>query len=333
MLDMVLGLPEQMAEAAARSRGVKLGRPVKRGPVMVAGMGGSAIGADLARGLFWDEVPVSITTLRDYRAPAALDRSGLFVAVSYSGNTEETVTAFRDAVRARSRVVCITSGGTLAAQAARHGIPVVPVPGGLPPRAAVGHLFVSLLVTLERLGFCRSYDRDLAEAVGLAAERRAAWHRRAARLAGRLLDRLPLVYSTSRLLDPVADRWRCQLNENAKVMCHTSYLPEHNHNEIVGMGAPGLLAERSVVVGLLDRDTNPRTALRWRHLLAVTRGGYRQALALESEGRFRLARLVSLLMLGDLVSCELARLRGVDPLPVNRIDELKRRMARSRRQA
>jgi len=261
-----------------------------------------------------------------------LGQDGLFVAVSYSGNTEETLSAFSLALKRGCRTLGITSGGALAGLAARHGVPTILIPGGLPPRAALGYLFVSLLVALERLGLCRSYSKDLSEAVGLAASRRDEWHRQARRLASKLVDRLPLVYSTSRLLDPVAERWRCQINENAKVMCHSSFFPEHNHNEIVGMGEPRFMAKKSVLIGLFDKSTHPRTALRWRHVLAVTRGGYERVIELRSEGRSRLARMLSLVMLGDLVSCELARLRGVDPMPVTRIDELKRRMAQSRRQ-
>jgi glucose/mannose-6-phosphate isomerase len=150
---------------------------------------------------------------------------------------------------------------------------------------------------------------------------------RSRRLAGLLLNRLPVVYSTSRLLDVAADRWRCQLNENAKVLCHTSVLPEHNHNEIVGMGSPVPVARSTAIVTLRDRETHRRTRLRYRLLLDIVRGTYGRAVEIASDGRSRLERLFSLIMLGDLVSVELARLRRVDPMGVERIDELKRRLA------
>ncbi len=330
MLDLILGLPEQMAEAAVIARMARLGRRRRFDKVVVAGMGGSGISGDVARCLLSDVSPVPVFSCRDYTVPVAVTERTLFVAISYSGNTEETLTAFRQAMRRKCRMLAITSGGKLERAANRAGVPVIVVPGGLPPRAALGYLFVPLLVSLERLGVCRSHKRDLTEAVGLMAEHRKKWYNKAKPIARALLDQLPVVYSTSRLLDVVAERWRCQLNENAKVMCHTNVFPEHNHNEIVGMGAPEFLAERMVVVALLDRATHPRTRLRLRHALDVTQDGYVRVVRLESEGRSALARLFSLVMLGDLVSVELARLRGVDPMPVARIAELKRRMARRR---
>ena len=331
MLDMVMGLPEQMAEALERSGKARLGRIPRPQGVTVAGMGGSAIGGDLARDLLRTESPVPIATNRDYAVPASLGPRSLFVAVSYSGNTEETLSAYRAARRSGCTVAVISSGGRLAASARRSRLPLVTVPGGFPPRAALGHLFVSLLVLLERAGLLHRVERRVGEAVSGMVDRRQVWRRRAKLIAKRLRGRLPVVYSTTRLLDAVADRWRCQLNENAKVVCHTNRLPEHNHNEVVGMGRPGFLAERTAIVSLLDRGTHRRTALRLKNVLSIARGGYADALTLQSEGRGSLARMMSLVMLGDLVSVELAGQTGVDPLPVVRIDELKRRLARAKK--
>ncbi|MBM3314625.1 hypothetical protein FJY71_02110 [candidate division WOR-3 bacterium] len=181
---------------------------------------------------------------------------------------------------------------------------------------------------LDRAGIAKGLGRQVRRAAALLSARRAAWLRRARAVSARLVDRLPFVYSTSRLLDVVADRWRCQLNENAKTLCHTSLLPEHNHNEIVGMGCPEAVATRTVLLMLFDRGTHPRTARRMEHLLDITRSGYERALRLDAEGESEMERVFSLVMLGDMVSVELARRRGVDPLPVARIDELKRRMQR-----
>lgn len=330
MFEMVLGLPGQMAEAGLTARKAALGPRRRFDRVFVAGMGGSGISADIARGLLEQETAVPVAPCRDYTIPAAVTGDSLFIAVSYSGNTEETLAAFEQAAGRGCRMVAITGGGKLAEFAGRRGVPVVSIPPGLPPRAALGYLFASLLVTLERLGVCHSYRKDIEETVGLLERRKQAWRRRARSLAGIIRDRLPIVYSTSRLLDAVAERWRCQLNENAKVMCHVNAFPEHNHNEIVGMGAPEFLPKRSVVVALVDSGTHPRTRLRLGHVLDITRGTYARAVTLESNGESALARVFSLLMLGDLVSVELAALRGVDPMPVTRIDELKRRMARTK---
>ncbi|MBN2537357.1 bifunctional phosphoglucose/phosphomannose isomerase [candidate division WOR-3 bacterium] len=331
MLELVMGLPEQLAEAGTRC--LPAGIPGRRGwsTVVVVGMGGSAISGDIARSLMLDSCAVPVISCRDYDIPAAVTKRTLLVALSYSGNTEETLSAYRQAVGTGCRRVVVTSGGELARLARAEHDPVIAVPSGIPPRAALGYLLGSLLPVLEHAGL-GEFRGQLDEAVGLLAARRDAWRRRAVTLAARLVDRLPLVLSTSRLLDCAADRWRCQLNENAKVICHTSRLPEHNHNEVVGMGRPAELAQRTVIIGLLERETHPRTSLRLRHVLAIARDGYEQAVRLRAEGRSPLARVLSLSMLGDLVSVELARLTGVDPMPVRRIDKLKRRLARARRE-
>jgi len=226
--------------------------------------------------------------------------------------------------------MAITSGGKLGQSAAKAGYPVLAVPAGMPPRAALGHLFSTLLVCLERLGVCESQRRGLEEAVRLMRSRRSSWMGKARTIANQLDGRLPIVYSTSRMLDAVADRWRCQLNENAGVLCHTSSLPEHNHNEIVGMGRPDHPGRHVVVVALLDRETHPCTRFRLESVLDITNQAYQLAVRLESEGRSRLARIFSLVMLGDFVSIEVARRQGKDAMDIKRIDELKRRMAQKR---
>jgi glucose/mannose-6-phosphate isomerase len=200
----------------------------------------------------------------------------------------------------------------------------------MPPRAALGYLFSTLLVILERLGVCEGQQTGLEEVVRLMKRRRKTWLAEAKTIALHLAGRLPIVYSTSRMLDAVADRWRCQLNENAGVLCHTSTFPEHNHNEIVGMGRPRNPGRRNVVIALLDRETHSRTRFRLESVLDITGQSYEMAMRIESEGRSRVARVFSLIMLGDFVSVELARLLGKDAMEIERLDELKRRMAQKR---
>ncbi|UCG42824.1 MAG: bifunctional phosphoglucose/phosphomannose isomerase [candidate division WOR-3 bacterium] len=335
MLDLVLGLPEQMAEAEVNARRAGLGRRRRYSNVVVAGMGGSAISGHICRTLLAETNQVHVLVCRRYDLPALVTDKTLFVGISYSGNTEETLSATRHARKRGCDMVFITTGGRLGRMAKRMAVPVVGVPAGLQPRAALGHLCTSLLVALERLGICKSFKSALNEAVTLMVDRREAWLRQAGAIARKLDGNLPMVYGTSPLLEAVLDRWRSQLNENSEVMCHTSMLSEHNHNEVVGMGRPGWLARRSVIVALHDRSSPKQNRTRLAHVLDITRGGYREAIHVESEGRSALARVFSLIMIGDLVSVELAALRGVDAMPVERIVELKRRMAggkkRSRR--
>ena len=251
MLQLVMGLPDQIEQGAKAAcqlpvsdcRVSTANRQLSIGSrqfdaVAVAGMGGSGISARIVQGLMLDKLGVPFFVCNDYDIPAAITAKTLFVAVSHSGNTEETLSAYKQARARGCRIIAITHGGELGRMAGKAGYPVVAVPGGMPPRAALGYLFSTLLVTLERLGVCESQQRGLDEAVRLMRRRRKVWQGKARIVARHLAHRLPIVYSTSRMLDAVADRWRCQLNENAGVLCHTSLFPEHNHNEIVGMGRP-----------------------------------------------------------------------------------------------
>ena len=330
MLQLVMNLPDQIAAGAMSARAARVGRAGRFDAVAVAGMGGSGIGARIVQGLLFDRSALPVHVCNDYGIPAAVTAKALFVAVSYSGNTEETLSAYAQARRRGCRIIAITSGGELGRSAARAGYPVISIPVGMPPRAALGYLFSTLLVSAERLGVCESHRRGLGEAVRLMRARRRSWLVRARTMAKHINGRLTLVYSTGRMLDAVADRWRTQFNENAGVMCHTSYFPEHNHNEIMGMGQPKHPGRNTVVIALLDRETHARTRYRLESVLDINAETYHLAMRLESEGRSRLARILSLVMLGDLVSVELARLNGKDAMEVGRIDELKRRMAQKR---
>lgn len=331
MLELVTGLPKQLTAAEAIARQVDLGPRCDSRYVIVAGMGGSGIGAELVGGLVANKAKFVVVPCRDYSLPNVADSNSLCFVVSYSGNTEETLSAFADARRRRCRIVAITSGGRLAELAKKARLPVILVPSGLPPRAALGYLFAPLVVALQKLGLYQELGQELNRAADLLSRRQKSLHRKAKLIADCLRGQFPLVYSTTRLLDGVAERWRCQLNENAKVMCHTSSLPEHNHNEIVGMGRPIFLARHSVIVALLDSTTHPRTRQRLKHLLDIARGTFRHKFLVEITSGSELFRMLSLIMLGDLVSVELALRLGVDPMPVARIDELKRRMSLAKR--
>jgi glucose/mannose-6-phosphate isomerase len=202
----------------------------------------------------------------------------------------------------------------------------------MPPRAALGHIFAATLAVLEHSSICHGLSRLLPDTAWFLRRQQSALHHRAKFIARLLVNRLPVVYSLARATDAVADRWRCQLNENAGVMCHTSTLPEHNHNELVGMGQPAPFGRQAVLIVLVDRpDTHARTQRRLNSVLSVTRGSFSRIVRATSRGPTRLARVFSLIMLGDLVSVELARLRGKDAMEIDRIDRLKKLMARTRR--
>lgn len=328
MLDLIVGLPRMVAEAWVLPADPPV-RPMRPTAVVTLGLGGSGIGGDLLRSILADEAPCPVIGVKDYHVPAFLTTDALVLACSYSGATEETLTAYEQAASAGASCVVITSGGDLLERARRRGHPAVVVPAGLPPRAALAYLFIPMLAVLHRAGAIRSFEEDVREAARLDADRFRAG---AEGLAGRLVERIPVIYSATPFLEPVAQRWKDQLNENAKTFAVWNTFPELNHNETVGWGVDGSLARLIHVIILHDRAQPARLSQR----VAITKEiAFHRAGGLDeftSEGEHKLSRLLSLILLGDLMSWNLAIKRDVDPTPVAVIDELKRRLAAQRQE-
>lgn len=301
--------------------------------VVVTGMGGSAIGGDILHALLAPIASVPVITVRDYRLPAFVGRDTLVFACSYSGDTEETLAAYRLAHAAGAAVVAVTSGGALADLAAVDGNPVVRVPVGLPPRAALPYLLMPLLRVTGRLGIGGVTDPEVHEAATVLGELAELWgpetpsgRNPAKALAVAMEGAVPVVYASSPQFEPVARRWKTQLNENSKAFACWGTFPELNHNEMVGW--EGVLGghPRLHAVLLRDRDEEARSALR----VEITRDlPLRRACGITevwSQGNSLLSRLLSLVLFGDLVSVYMALLVGVDPTPVEIITETKRRL-------
>ena len=329
MYDLIYGLPGELKDAWQAAEAVTLPRLPRPRQVVISGMGGSAIGGDILQGLLLARSPLPITTVRDYSLPRSVDRETLFFAVSFSGNTEETIAAYQQAVRVKCPRVVVSSGGRLTALARENRDTLIPItaPEGCPPRAALPYLFTPLLVTLCRFRLVPDLRPDLREAVRVLTEHRNSYRARARNLARELKDKVPVIYSTSRLLDAVANRWRCQFNENSKVFAHANSFPELCHNEIVGMGNPRAFARLCYLLVLSDPDANERNGLRYELALEILKREYSEARVIQPDGRGDLARAFSLILFGDLLSYYLALERKVDPVPVRRIDELKKRLA------
>ncbi|HEY6101967.1 MAG TPA: bifunctional phosphoglucose/phosphomannose isomerase [bacterium] len=326
MLDLITGLPRMVAEAWA----LRADPPVpsmRPTAVVTLGLGGSGIGGDLLRSVLADEAPFPVVGAKDYRVPAFLGKNTLALACSYSGATEETLTAYEDASSAGASCVVITSGGELLERARRRGHPAVVVPKGLPPRAALAYLFIPMLAVLHSAGALRSFESEVREAERLEAGRHGSV---AEALAGRLIGKIPVIYSATPFLEPVAQRWKDQFNENAKTFAVWNTFPELNHNETVGWGLDASLARTIHVIVLHDRAQPARLSQR----VAITKEiAFHRAGGLDeftSEGEHKLTRLLSLILLGDLVSWNLAIKRSIDPTPVAVIDQLKSRLAAQR---
>ena len=323
MREMIGGFGSQLRWAA------EVDPPVLEGleHLLVAGMGGSGISADFAAAL--SNRPLAVHKTYGLPAWAAGTRPQV-IALSYSGNTEETLSVVEAAIKAGLTPAVVTSGGTLAEWAGRGGWPSIGVPPGLQPRAALGYLLGSLLRLLGPgvVGVTSEHLHAAAQTADTVVGPGGVGWGLAGDLAQGLEGRIVGVYAGTGLAGPVAQRWKTQINENAKWPAWYSLLPELDHNEIVSWTSLATLTRRRVgIVALRDRGEPPGVAARFAHTAEVTGGDVNWVGEVWSQGDSPLERMVSLTAMGDLVSLELAIRAGVDPVPVAAIEDLKRRLA------
>ena len=328
MLEEVKKFPAQCREALTLGEEAALPLEELSGfsRVLCVGMGGSGITGDLLARL----LPVEVIPCRGYQVPKFIGEETLLVGVSYSGNTEETLSAFQDGLSRTSRALAISSGGRLRELARERGIPWIGIPGGHQPRAALGYLLFPLLSVFRRLEIFNAALEPALEVLEAQSEALAppAGGNRAQELAAALHRRVPLIYGAQGNTAPVALRWKTQINENAKQPAFWAELPELCHNEIVGYELGARILPSSQVVFLRTDYDHPRVAARIDILREVLARRGLSYLEVGAEGEDELAQLLSLLYLGDWVSVYLALLNRVDPTPVRPIQELKGRLAR-----
>lgn len=323
----VLNLPEHLRDALWRVQSAQITPCDSPGGLVVAGMGGSAIGAMLAVAALGDRASRPMFVTRDYALPAWTTPDTTVLCASYSGETEETLAAFEAAGAVGARRIVSSTGGTLAAGARAEGVPVIPLPGGFQPRAAVGYGLVIAMEVAALTGVAESLHTEIDVAAAHAEQLVARWgpdapsDALAKTLAADLRGSIPVIVGAG-LTAPVAYRWKTQFNENAKSPAFASELPEADHNEIVGWRRTPDLGRCSAVF-LDDCDLHPRVRAR----IALTRELIGDAAVasrlVESVGQTRIERLVSLVLLGDLVSLYVAILDGLDPAEIDVLDRLK----------
>ncbi len=335
MYERIRTFPAQVREAVAIGSAALLKVPRGRtANIVLCGLGGSAIAGDILRSYLADDLRIPFLVNRHYVLPQFVDASSLVIISSYSGNTEETNAAHRQALRRGARILCITSGGTTSALAARHRSPLITIPGGSPPRAALGYSFFPLLIALSRMGFIPDRQREIRETIALLEEKSTLYAtpdpaaNPALQLAELLQGRITVLYSSTEHMDAVNTRWRGQIAENAKALCFGHVLPEMNHNELVGWNTLHHQMQEMQVVFLRDRGDHQRVQIRMDLSRQILREYTPHLTEVWSEGKSLLARMFSLLYLGDWTSLYLAILHRVDPTPVRVIDHLKRELAR-----
>lgn len=336
MLDHLHGFPEQCQKAWEKVLKFELPPEyTKISNVVIVGMGGSAIGGDIVRRLALTESKVPVWVHRDYGLPAFVDESTLVIASSYSGNTEETLSAFTESLRTPARKLVITSGGKLKHLAENEGIPVFVVDYQAPPRAALPHSFVPLVGIFQKLGLLGDKSADLQEALVILnklstdfIETRPLASNPAKQLAAKLWGHVAVIYGAE-MLSEVARRWKTQFNENSKAWAFFESLPELNHNAVAGYEFPIEAKEKIFVLMLRSSSLHPRNLLRYdvtAKLLA--KAGIAHEFA-EAKGESALAQMMSLVLLGDYSSFYLAMLNRVDPTHIDAINFIKQYLARS----
>jgi glucose/mannose-6-phosphate isomerase len=327
-----LGLSEHLRDALWRVDSAGIARLEASGGLIVAGMGGSSVGGRLAAGALGPRLRRPLALAMGYDIPSWIGRETLVLCSSYSGSTEEALATYDAAKEAGAPRIVATTGGPLAQRARADGVPVVPLPGGFQPRAAVGYSLVTALEAAALCGAAPSLRGEVEGAAALAAELAREWGPGGAedgdakRIARSLHGTIPVITGAG-LTASVAYRWKCQINENAEQPAFASKLPEHDHNEIVGWAG----AERRVsAVFLEDPQAGERVAHRTDVTADIAAEGAAVVERVSARGETRLERLVSLVLLGDLVSLYMAVLRGVDPVSVRAIEVLKERLAAAR---
>ncbi len=324
MQNWIQEFPEQILRALeSEIPDLPLGRTFSG--VCVVGMGGSAIGGDILRALYEPVLRLPLQVHRGYGLPPTLPPGTLVLAVSYSGNTEETLSAIHEAHRRGLPMILMSSGGQVKAFAREHHLVWVELPGGYAPRAALGWMLGKLTRILEGLGITSGRTQALQRAATFLEQRREIYAQRdgiARKLSERFYLRLPLLYASRRFF-PVVERWRAQINENAKALAHTATLPEMNHNEIAGLLHPQRILSASWVVFLRFPEDGERIHRRMDITRELIRDSVLGVDILEPEGETPEARVLDALWLGDWVSLYLAQAYEVDPVAIPRISALK----------
>lgn len=296
---------------------------------VIAGMGGSGISGDFVAAVVNDS-SLRVVGHKNYAPlPGWVSRvRPLVVGVSFSGNTEETLSVVDQAKDLDLALVALTTGGALKDRASGEGWPTVDIPSGIQPRAALGYLFGATLRVVGASSGHSDFVADLTEAAEMAdeitTEGSTAWVE-AERLSASLVNRASIIYGGGAISGTAAQRWKTQINENAKMPAWWSVLPELDHNEIVSWETlPDMTNETLAIVGLSDDSDAARVSARYRHTRKLTEYAVPWAGHVKSTGRSAAARIISLTAVGDLVSWMLAVNAGVDPVPVGTIEELKK---------
>lgn len=293
--------------------------------VVIVGLGGSGIGGKIISQLVWDKCNVPITLVNDYRIPAWVNERTLFIATSYSGNTEETLSALSEAILKNAQISAITSGGKLKHLCLERGYNSIEIPAGQPPRTSFGYNSVQQFFVLQAYGLIDGYFIDeLLEAAEILKKEAGSIKAEAAAIANKISDTIPVIYAETKS-EGLAVRLRQQINENAKMLCWHHVLPEMNHNELVGWAGG---TNQYSAVFIHTPEDHPGTIIRMGLSKEIISRYTDKVIDLNPKGNSRIARAYYLIHLSDWISYYLAADRKVDPLEIGIIDYLKSELSK-----
>src|SRR3989344_4405793 len=313
MLQAIKDFPNQCREALSLPKGLSISNEINN--IVVAGMGGSAIGGDLLK-VYLSDTNIPVHVSRGYKLPSFVNENSLVFAVSYSGNTEETLSSLKDAKEKNAQIIGITSGGKLADECKK----LIKIPFGVQPRAALGYLFFPMLGVLHNSKIARVKNEDVNEMLEIL-KHTDRFNEHAQKLAKNLKDKIPVIYS-SEAFGAVAMRWKTQINENARLPAFYNVFSEMNHNEIAGYEG---MDRKFAAVIIRDKHDNDRIKKRMDVCKEILEANV-DVEEVETQGSSLLARMFSAIYLGDFVSYYLAMWNRVDPSPVDIIEDMKRKI-------
>ncbi len=331
MFDYISGFANQLRKGY--DFGMKLEKLPEGGfrSAAVCGMGGSAIGADLLLGYAASEMKIPAAVVRGYDLPGWVDENSLTVISSYSGNTVESLSCFEQAVSRGAAIMAITSGGRLEELCLNGCHPLLKIPGGLPPRAALGYSFAPLFAAFERMGFIHPEPEAVVKAADFISRLTPEFARSSgsepAMTAGKLRGKIPAFYADGFRLGAVVTRFRGQLAENSKTLSFSHLFPELNHNEIVGWGGPEFSRKKLCAVFIWSKNSHLKVLSQMKAAREILSGEGIETLDIQAGGDDFLQEMLFLTHYGDWLSYHLAALYDVDPIPIIRIDALKKKLA------
>jgi glucose/mannose-6-phosphate isomerase len=337
MLSDLVKTPDYCRDAIKRAKQVSVPENVNPKNIVVVGMGGSAIGGEILQDWLRDMLPIPIEVCRDYTLPAYVNKDTLVFVNSYSGNTEETLTAFLTAIHRKCTVIAVTSGDQLESFCKKLQIPHMIAPKGLQPRVAIPYMFFPLPVLMKKMGIISNIETELEQAIQVLEKITKAnapdvptKNNRAKQLAKELMETIPVVYGF-RQYSSIAHRLKTQFNENSKVPSRSEVFPELNHNETMGYEASESLTKKMSIILIRDPQEPPEIRNRIEITTNLVFDRANKVLEITAEGKGKLAKMFSILCLGDFSSVYLAILQNKDPTPVNIITRVKSELAKKTR--